>query len=84
MGALSESYVLRVLLAPARRLDATAQRWRRLSAPLFDPLVPAGTALYARPRTEVASEAPALIEADLWAFNRDVVRDTSSRGAASG
>ena len=40
MGALSESYVLRVLFAPARRVDATAQRWRRLTAPLFDPYRP--------------------------------------------
>jgi hypothetical protein len=40
MSALSDSYVLRVLLAPARRLDGTAQRWRRLRASLCDPYRP--------------------------------------------
>jgi hypothetical protein len=40
MGALSESYVLKVLLAAAHCLDATAQRWRRQCAPLFDPYRP--------------------------------------------
>jgi hypothetical protein len=36
MTTLSESYILKVLFAPARRLDATTQRLCRLSAPLFD------------------------------------------------
>ena len=36
MGAFSDSYVLRVLLAPARHLDRTCHRWHRLSAALFD------------------------------------------------
>jgi hypothetical protein len=40
MSAISDSYVLRVLLAPARRLDMSAQRWHRLRAPLFDPYRP--------------------------------------------
>jgi hypothetical protein len=39
MSTFSNSYVSRVLFAtPA--LDATAQRWRWLTAPLFDPYRP--------------------------------------------
>jgi hypothetical protein len=43
MSTFSNSYVSRVLfapLAPGRVLDATARRWRRLTAPLFDPYRP--------------------------------------------
>jgi hypothetical protein len=40
MSAFSHSYVLSVLLTPARRLDAAPKRWCRLSAGLFDPYRP--------------------------------------------
>jgi hypothetical protein len=41
MTMLSDSYVMRVLLAPARGFDTRAQRWRRhVSASLFDPYRP--------------------------------------------
>jgi hypothetical protein len=40
MSAFSDSYVLRVLLAPARRHDAIAQRWHRLRVSFFDPYRP--------------------------------------------
>ena len=43
MTPLSDSYVVRVLLVPrasAFALDAVSQRWRRLSASLFDPYRP--------------------------------------------
>ena len=40
MRTMSDSYVLRVLFAPARQLDATSQRWQRLRASLFDPYRP--------------------------------------------
>ena len=40
MNAFSDSYVLRVLLAPARGLDTTARRWHRLRTSLFDPYRP--------------------------------------------
>lgn len=36
MSVFSHSYVLRVLLTPARHLDGTSHRWHRLSASLFD------------------------------------------------
>ena len=43
MIAMSDSYVLRVLLAassPVRRVDALSGRWRRLRTSLFDPYRP--------------------------------------------
>jgi hypothetical protein len=40
MSVFSDSYVLWVLLAPARRLDGTAQRWHRLRVRLCDPYRP--------------------------------------------
>jgi hypothetical protein len=43
MTTFSESYVVRVLLAPrapAFALDAVSRRWRRLSDSLFDPYRP--------------------------------------------
>jgi hypothetical protein len=43
MRTFSDSYVARVLLAPHASgcaLDAVSQRWRRLSASLFDPYRP--------------------------------------------
>ena len=40
MSAFSNSYVLRVLLVPARRLDANSPRWHRLRASFFDPYRP--------------------------------------------
>jgi hypothetical protein len=40
MSAFSNSYVLRVLLAPARCLDVTPTRWHRLRADFFDPYRP--------------------------------------------
>jgi hypothetical protein len=43
MGAFSDSYVLRVLLAtstPARSTDTVARRWRRLTTSLLDPYRP--------------------------------------------
>ncbi len=40
MTASSDSYVLRVLLVPARGLDTTARRWRRLRSSLSNPYRP--------------------------------------------
>jgi hypothetical protein len=40
MSAFASSCVLSVLLAPTRRLNATARRWRRFSGPFFDPYRP--------------------------------------------
>ena len=40
MTASSDSYVLRVLLAPSRGLHTTARRWHRLTTSLFDPYRP--------------------------------------------
>ena len=43
MTAMSDSYVLRVLLTasmPPRRVDALSGRWRRLSTALFNPYRP--------------------------------------------
>jgi hypothetical protein len=43
MSTFSNLYVSRVLFAtpaPERVLGATARRWRRLTAPLFDPYRP--------------------------------------------
>ena len=43
MSELSDSYVLRVLLAtrtPTRAVDAVARRWRWLSASVCDPYRP--------------------------------------------
>ncbi len=40
MSAFLHSYVLRVLLVPARRLDVAPKRWHRLRAHFFDPYRP--------------------------------------------
>jgi hypothetical protein len=40
MRTMSDSYVLRVLLAPARHLETTSHRWHRLRTSLFDPYRP--------------------------------------------
>jgi len=40
MTRFSNSYVLRVLFAPARGLNANAQRWQRIRAAMFDPYRP--------------------------------------------
>jgi hypothetical protein len=40
MSAFSHSYVLRVLFAPARRVDASVRQLHRLRAKVFDPYRP--------------------------------------------